>query len=201
MLGFQPLSDRPLADIRGDLYSGLTPEEGVFTLSGGDVGLLIDRVLKADIGGYTLSGIDIQFILSISQAAVNQVILVGSVSTKIRGFKMIPNFTMVAGDTKELIVSVRTTNGSAVNISGAEIKWQCARSHGKPSVLSKDTTNLGVTITDGPNGIFKVSLDPEDTEDLRGTFFHEAQVTFSDGTISTVLTGTMKVNAPLIEAT
>lgn len=114
---------------------------------------------------------------------------------------MIQNFQMVAGDTKYLVVTVRDADGVAVDLTGAGIKWQCARSFGKASVLSKATGGSGIAITSASGGIFTVTLSPSDTESMGGNYYHEAQVTASDGTISTVMFGTMKVNKALIEST
>lgn len=113
---------------------------------------------------------------------------------------MASNFVMYAGDDKTLQVRVTDPDGEAVNLTAAAIKWQCARSLGKASVIFKSTSS-GITLTDPADGQFEVTLEDGDTEDLAGTYQHEAQVTFSDGTISTVLSGTMKVIPVVIEAT
>lgn len=117
------------------------------------------------------------------------------------GFAMIQNFTMVSGDTRTLTVRVRDPDDAVVAITGATIRWRAARSYGKTANITKATGGSGITITDGPNGVFVVTLDPADTASLYGTFYHEAEVTFSDDTVSTVLRGTMKVNQDLIVAT
>ena len=112
---------------------------------------------------------------------------------------MATDFTMFAGDDKTLTVTVLDPDGDAVNITAATIKWQCARSLGKASAISK-TTSSGITITSASGGIFTVALEDTDTEDLSANYQHEAEVTFADGTISTVLSGTMKIIPVLIEA-
>lgn len=112
------------------------------------------------------------------------------------------NFSMFAGDDKTLQVTVTDEDGDPVNLTAASIKWQCARSLGKASAISKTATSGGgITITGAATGDFEVTLDDTDTEDLAGTYQHEAEVTFSDGTISTVLSGTMKVIPVVIQAT
>lgn len=113
---------------------------------------------------------------------------------------MATNFAMFAGDDKTISVTVTDPNGDPVNLTSATIKWQAARSLGKASVISK-TTSSGITITDAANGEFEVTLSDTDTDDLSGTYQHEAEVTFADGTKSTVLSGTMKVIPVVIEAT
>lgn len=197
MLGFDPLAGKPLAAISATLPSGIVPERGLFVLTGNAVDLYRNRTVVADVGGFTLSGQSVGFILSISQASFYRTLLVGSTAARTTGFKMITNFMMVAGDSKTLVISVKDAEGVAVNITDATVKWRAARSFGKTAVISK-LTDSGIQITDGPNGQFTVTLDPTDTDELKGTYYHEAEVTFSDGTISTVLSGTMKINPALI---
>lgn len=202
MFGNHPFAGLPFAAIDEELFSGLAVEIGSYTISGNAVALRVGYKIPATFGSYSFSGKDIEFTLSVSQAAIHQIPLVGSTSIRTSGFKMITNFVMTAGDNKILVVTVRDANASPVNITGSTIKWQCARSYGKASVISKSTaTDDGILITDGANGRFTVTLNADDTEDLVGNFVHEAQVTATDGTISTVLKGTMKVNPALIEAT
>lgn len=113
---------------------------------------------------------------------------------------MATDFSMHAGDDKVLTVTVKDPDDAAVNLSSATIKWQAAKSFGKASAISKATSS-GIEITDTAGGVFEITLDAADTESLRGTFQHEAEVTFSDGTISTVMSGTMRVKPVVIEAT
>jgi hypothetical protein len=200
MLGLAPLASRPVAAAFEPDPGGLAAETGVFTLSGQDVALRPAWRLLAATGVFTLTGQDVAFILSLSSAALNRIALVGSTSLRIFGFVMIQNFNMTAGDTKTLVVTVRDAEGTAVNLTGSTIKWQAKRSLGKAASLSKVSAS-GITLTDPTNGEFSVALDPSDTEDLVGLFHHEAEVTAADGTISTVLRGTMKINRALIEAT
>lgn len=109
------------------------------------------------------------------------------------------NFSLYQGDDHTLTVTVKDTSGSVVDISGSTIKWQAARKTGGTSVISY-TTSDNISITDGSNGEFQVTIDASDTESLRGLYYHEAEVTFSDSTISTVLTGWMTVTPVHIRA-
>lgn len=200
MLGNHPLAGSPVAAIYTRLPGAILAEYGTYTLTGTAVSLRFVRKLQAAVGAYVLTGQDVAFILSFSQVAINRVTLVGTTAILASGVSMISNFMMTAGDTKTLVVTTKDASGNAVNITGSSIKWQAARSMGKASVLSKSTSS-GIQITDGANGEFTVTLNPSDTEDLIGNYYHEAQITAADGTISTVLFGTMKINPALIEAT
>lgn len=111
------------------------------------------------------------------------------------------DFTMFAGDSKVLVVTIVDDDGAAVNITGAAIKWQAARTVSDSSALISKTTDSpgGVAITDGADGEFEVTLDEADTDDLDGLYYHEAEITMS-GDTSTVLTGYMVVEQTLIRA-
>lgn len=128
--------------------------------------------------------------------------LVGSTAEGIFGFKMIQNFRIVSGDTHTLLVRVKDANGDPVDIGGATIKWRCARSFGRAAAISKQTGGSGITIIDGANAVFAVAIDPDDTEDLAGSFYHEAEIRFlPDSSVSTVVHGTLTIERDLIEAT
>lgn len=193
MLGHGPIASTPIAG--NPFQSGAA--WGAFTLAGQRVTLRVGRKLPAVRGAFALGGQDIGFIVSFSQAAFIRVILVGSTSMQRYGYDMISDFNMVAGDSKTLVVTVKDSTGGPVNISGATISWKAARSLRKTPVISK-AVNTGIIITNGPDGEFTVTLDSADTDDLSGNYYHEAQVTATDGTISTVLRGTMKVDRALI---
>jgi len=110
----------------------------------------------------------------------------------------ITDFTMTAGDTKVLSVTVtEKSDGSATDITGAVIAWKIAQSLRGGVLLSKSTP-ADITITSGTGGIFAITVDPADTASLLGDYYHEAQVTFSTGEISTVLKGKMTVEPGLI---
>lgn len=195
MLGHGPLGSLP--------YSG-TPLRaptffGVFILEGEPVALNRLINFKAAVGAVLLTGLAVDLLLSIAPSALNRILLVGSTAVRRSGFEMISDFNMVAGDTKTLVVSVKDSKGDPVNITGVAITWKAARSFNKDAVITK-TVNSGITISDGPNGQFTVALDPDDTELLKGGYYHEAQMTTDAGIISTVLRGTMKINRALITA-
>jgi hypothetical protein len=110
----------------------------------------------------------------------------------------VSDFEMFAGNTKTIVIPVVDGVGAVVDITGATIRWELSRSVSvRPSILQK-TVGAGVTITDGPGGIFEVALISDDTEDLKGSFYHEAEVKLG-GEIATVKAGTIKINPVLID--
>ena len=97
--------------------------------------------------------------------------------------------TIYAGDTANLSVTVYDTdNGGYKNIANSTIAWVLFDPDGSGVLLTKTTGDI--TITDGLNGRFTVPLSPADTVNIApGVYRHEAEITDSSGTVSTVLTG------------
>jgi hypothetical protein len=66
------------------------------------------------------------------------------------------------------------------------------------AIVTKSSADVG-EIEFGPVGNFVVHVRSADTQGLKaGGYYHEAQVTLSDGTVGTVLGGAFKVKANLI---
>ena len=108
------------------------------------------------------------------------------------------DFTMTEGDTKLIDVTVKDRNtGDPVNITGVTISWKVFKGYGKTAALTK-TTASGISITDGANGVFRITITAGDTANFVGTYNHAAQVPFSDSTIQPVLRGTMTVEQGFI---
>lgn len=105
------------------------------------------------------------------------------------------NFSIVAGDTAKLTVSVTDPTGAPLDLTGATIRWAMGRGVGIPPLLEKSSEDNSITI----NGTsFDINLDPLDTQNLRGAFYHEAEITDASGEVSTVMTGTATVRGSLI---
>ena len=102
----------------------------------------------------------------------------------------ITDFSMTRGDTKLIDVSVtEVSDGSATTISGATIAWKATKTHRSSASISKSKSS-GIAIT-GTN-TFRITLDAADTSSLTpGDYYHEAQVSFSDNEVATVLKGVM----------
>ena len=102
------------------------------------------------------------------------------------------NFSVFQGDSKILSVTLKNTAGTVVSIASATIKWQATPKRGGTSVISY-VSGGAITITSGSGGTFDIVIASTDTEPLDGIYYHETEITFADGTISTVMTGTMTV--------
>jgi hypothetical protein len=110
----------------------------------------------------------------------------------------VQNFEIHAGDSRDIVVTVTDSQGGAFDLTGAAIAWQLARSAGSTSPAVSKSLGGGIAITDGPNGVFTVTLDPADTAALSGLYYHEAEVTDGAGNRSTVLSGVATVIPTLI---
>lgn len=114
---------------------------------------------------------------------------------------MSSDFTMYAGDTKNIEITVTDESNVAVNLTDAEIFWQMARVIGAvPSVLSKEI-GAGLTVVDAVTGRFDILLDPSDTEGLSGVYHHEVRMIDGDGKVSTILQGTVTLSSVQIDVT
>jgi len=77
--------------------------------------------------------------------------------------------------------TVQDSDGTATDVSGATISWMLIPASVEieaeldalvsSAVVSK-SVGSGVTINDGPNGKFRVAIDPADTEDLAAGLYH-----------------------------
>ncbi|PEL12651.1 hypothetical protein [Bacillus sp. AFS017336] len=101
------------------------------------------------------------------------------------------NFSMYAGDSKEIVVSVVDENGVALPLSGATVKWILMNNS---SSITKNTTN-GITLSGSD---IHIKLDPADTLTLTGLYEHEIELTDSLGNVSTVTKGTVNIIKSLI---
>lgn len=105
----------------------------------------------------------------------------------------VQDFTLHAGDEDIEEFTTRDPQGVIVPITGATaIRWTLTPNAGAAAVVTK-TLGAGVTITDGPNGMFEVSLDEADTLSLAADlYYHEGEMTLG-GRKKTVVTGTVTV--------
>jgi hypothetical protein len=113
------------------------------------------------------------------------------------------DFEMVQGDTKRLNYTVKDKHGDVVNITGATIRWWLAdkdwKTNSEAVVHLHKTTNDDVTISGSSAGLFTVDLFTADTENLQGTYYHEAEVVLPNGDVGTVDQAKVKIKAGLIK--
>jgi hypothetical protein len=104
------------------------------------------------------------------------------------------NFSMTAGDSKNVVITVSNDEGIALNLTGASVKWALKkRVTSTENELYKTNTD-GITITDAANGVITIKLVPVDTTTLNGTYHHECEVTDANGNVSTVTVGSASIS-------
>jgi hypothetical protein len=103
------------------------------------------------------------------------------------------DFSMYAGDSKNIVITVTDDNGSPMNLLNATVKWALKKRVKSTENMIYKTTTDGITITDAQNGLIKISLLPINTSSLSGMYYHECEVTDQSGNVSTVTTGYITV--------
>jgi hypothetical protein len=94
------------------------------------------------------------------------------------------NFSMYAGDTKNLVVTMPE------DITGASVKWVLKQKYATDHRVLK-TTSDGISIS-GMD--ITIKLLPIDTAALHGTYHHECEVTDQLGNVSTIFTGMVTIS-------
>lgn len=108
---------------------------------------------------------------------------------------MSQDFTMKAGDTRKLNVTiVDEESGTPLDISSAELSWGFARNVRSEPLVEK-AVGSGISIVNGPAGSCRITINPADTQGRKGKFYHELQVTETDGSVTTVMSGEMTLEA------
>jgi hypothetical protein len=113
------------------------------------------------------------------------------------------DFSLYQGDTRRIHFTITRPDGTPVELTGAELRWQASKLK-TPGVFSstavlQKTEQNGITIDDELNGILTVVLDPEDTLNLSGNFYHELESVDGSGDVATVFTGSFEVKKALIK--
>ena len=105
------------------------------------------------------------------------------------------DFVTYAGDAVSPIFTVRTSGGTAVDISAVmDISWTAKLDATSAALVTKTKLTGGIVfVTDGTDGKFQVNILGTDTQDLSGYYIHEASLTQVDGEIVTVTVGRMQV--------
>lgn len=104
-----------------------------------------------------------------------------------------------AGDDNIFEVSVQDQNGDPKTLVGAQaIRWWVARKVTSSARVIEKALASGITVTDPAGGVLQIAIDADDTEGLKGDYYHELEVVDSSGKVQTVLIGTVTVVRTLI---
>lgn len=113
------------------------------------------------------------------------------------------SFEMFAGDTKRLHFTLTSgpPSNTPLDIQDTTIRWQASKGTlARFSVIPVLTKTIGdgLEVTDAFSGTLTVELLPGDTETLKGTFYHELEITDASGDVSTAFVGEMVIKPNLI---
>ena len=79
---------------------------------------------------------------------------------------------LIAGTNIQIDLILQKETGAAQDLTGATMTWRLSRSYSVPGVLMKNTTDgVDMVTPPGADGLVTVSLDPDDTLDLQGTYY------------------------------
>jgi hypothetical protein len=105
------------------------------------------------------------------------------------------NLEMYAGDTFEIDDAITNADGSAKDLTDAEITFVLYDENTDTIVVTK-TVNFGITITDIPGGLCRIVLQPADTLNVRpGNWYrYEVEVVDQYLNVGTVTVGNLIIN-------
>lgn len=117
------------------------------------------------------------------------------------------NVTMVRGDSRTITIAVKDKAGANVNLAGASVRWWVGKTVNATTRAIEKVPTITVAsglVSDAANtALYSLSipLAPADTTALKAAdYYHEAEVVFSNGAVSTVTSGTFTLEADLIRA-
>lgn len=108
--------------------------------------------------------------------------------------KKAQNFEMWAGDTKNLVVTITGSDSAGYSLASASVTWILEETPGSGSLIRKhisgSSSGSGITIS---TSTLTIDLDPSDTVNLSGTYYHEAEATDISDQVATLFVGTAKI--------
>lgn len=88
--------------------------------------------------------------------------------------RSLQNFAMNAGEDRTLTMTARDNGGAIIDLTGATIQWDVARSAAGGTLLTKTGS-----IVSASAGTFSVSLTSGETDSFTGDYWYQAKVTIS----------------------
>lgn len=102
------------------------------------------------------------------------------------------DFTMVAGDARDIEIPVADETGAALNLAGYTVRWGLFNMAG--AKLLEKTLAAGGVVVDAPSsGVILVPLEPLDTSGKAGLFRHECEITDGNSKPYTVAQGEVEI--------
>ena len=109
------------------------------------------------------------------------------------------SFQLQQGQNVELQITITDTNGDAVDLTGASIRFAMARSPSSAAVVDNTASPQTAThvITDATGGLLSIYIDDVIMDDLLGDYYYEVKVTDVSLNEAIVTRGYMTVLAAL----
>lgn len=86
------------------------------------------------------------------------------------------NVSYLAGDSASITVAVDDKNGVAMDLSVTTVTWYLRKNYSSDPLITKTTTEGGITIAGEDHDQAIIALTPADTENLLGSYVHEMAV-------------------------
>jgi len=111
-------------------------------------------------------------------------------------------FSMKAGDTKNLFITIKDLAGNLIDLSDVQsIRWWASRgtleSFSRTPVLQKSQDD-GIEDVALIDGEFVVRIVPADTQELNGSYYYEVEIRDAFGNVSTPIADSFTVTKDLI---
>jgi hypothetical protein len=103
------------------------------------------------------------------------------------------NFNLFKGEDKNIIFTIRDSNGDLFDLTGSSAEWLLSRNNVSSPVISK-TTLSGITFPYAESGLMMVDINSSDVQNLWGMYYHEASITDTSGNRKVVANGTVKID-------
>ena len=111
-------------------------------------------------------------------------------------------FVMKAGDTKRLNITLRDKKtGQPYDLTFAQIRWWASRGDtekfSRTPAIQKSLGN-GIEEISALDGQCLVTIQPADTRELAGVYYHEVEITDAYGNVATPIAETFTIEKDLI---
>ena len=103
--------------------------------------------------------------------------------------RMRRDIRVVRGQTYTLSGFAKDKNGTAINLTGATLKWRFG-----PNDLSLTTKTLTPSTVAAATGEYLLTISPSDLTSIEPGFYsHQGEVTESGGTVTPILEGRLQI--------
>lgn len=104
------------------------------------------------------------------------------------------DFDVFSGDHKNVVVDLVDGSGIALDLNTiSAMKWQFKKHPYSQTYLVQKTLAAGGIEKTNVAGRISIKLEPNDTKDYYGLYYHELELTDIDGNVTTAFTGVVNI--------